>query len=119
MSLSSLLQARSEAVGTKKSTTPAASPLPDIDSKDRSNPLAASEYASSIYNYYRRVEPKFKVATEYMTAQVFIVYFSKPICQRQRHTPIPVRKHVQVEINEKMRSILLDWLVEVHLKFKV
>jgi hypothetical protein len=25
----------------------------------------------------------------------------------------------QVEINEKMRGILIDWLVEVHLKFKV
>jgi hypothetical protein len=24
-----------------------------------------------------------------------------------------------VEINEKMRGILIDWLVEVHLKFKV
>jgi hypothetical protein len=26
---------------------------------------------------------------------------------------------MQVEINEKMRGILIDWLVEVHLKFKV
>jgi hypothetical protein len=26
---------------------------------------------------------------------------------------------LQVEINEKMRGILIDWLVEVHLKFKV
>lgn len=25
----------------------------------------------------------------------------------------------QVEINEKMRGILIDWLVEVHLKFKL
>lgn len=25
----------------------------------------------------------------------------------------------QVEINDKMRGILIDWLVEVHLKFKV
>ena len=27
--------------------------------------------------------------------------------------------HVQVDINAKMRAILVDWLVEVHLKFKV
>jgi hypothetical protein len=26
---------------------------------------------------------------------------------------------LQAEVNEKMRSILIDWLVEVHLKFKV
>jgi len=25
----------------------------------------------------------------------------------------------QTDINEKMRSILVDWLVEVHLKFKL
>lgn len=25
----------------------------------------------------------------------------------------------QADINEKMRAILTDWLVEVHLKFKV
>ena len=25
----------------------------------------------------------------------------------------------QVDINERMRSILVDWLVEVHLKFKL
>ena len=26
---------------------------------------------------------------------------------------------VQVEVNEKMRAILIDWLVDVHLKFKL
>lgn len=26
---------------------------------------------------------------------------------------------MQTDINEKMRAILIDWLVEVHLKFKV
>jgi hypothetical protein len=26
---------------------------------------------------------------------------------------------LQPDINEKMRAILIDWLVEVHLKFKV
>jgi hypothetical protein len=25
----------------------------------------------------------------------------------------------QIEINEKMRAILIDWLIEVHLKFKL
>jgi cyclin B len=28
-------------------------------------------------------------------------------------------KRVQNDINEKMRSILIDWLIEVHLKFKL
>lgn len=26
---------------------------------------------------------------------------------------------MQLDINDKMRAILIDWLVEVHLKFKV
>lgn len=26
---------------------------------------------------------------------------------------------MQTDINEKMRAILIDWLVEVHLKFKL
>jgi len=26
---------------------------------------------------------------------------------------------IQNEINEKMRAILIDWLVDVHLKFKL
>ena len=25
----------------------------------------------------------------------------------------------QIDINEKMRAILVDWLIEVHLKFKL
>ena len=31
----------------------------------------------------------------------------------------PYRSFMQADINEKMRAILIDWLVEVHLKFKV
>jgi cyclin B len=44
--------------------------LPDIDSVDKDNPLAAAEYANSIYNYYRRVEPQFSVSYDYMKSQV-------------------------------------------------
>uniref|UniRef100_A0A383W4K9 Cyclin N-terminal domain-containing protein n=1 Tax=Tetradesmus obliquus TaxID=3088 RepID=A0A383W4K9_TETOB len=94
VSLSSLLQTRAESVPAAKAPVVCPeSPLPDIDKNDKHNPLAASEYANSIYNYYRRVEPKFKVAHDYM--------------------------QTQCEINEKMRGILVDWLVEVHLKFKL
>ncbi|KIZ05736.1 Cyclin-B2-1 [Monoraphidium neglectum] len=96
--MSTLLQARSEA-----STAPHAtgqqraagrrSPLPDIDAVDRANPLAAATYVNDIYKYYRRVEPLFRVPADYMARQA--------------------------DINEKMRAILVDWLVEVHLKFKL
>jgi len=65
----------------------------DIDSKDKSDPLKASEFAPDIFNYYRRIEPQFKVDRNYLNQQA--------------------------EINDKMRGILIDWLVEVHLKFKL
>lgn len=34
------------------------------------NPLAATEYVNDIYSYYKRVEHKFRVAPDYMNAQV-------------------------------------------------
>jgi hypothetical protein len=33
--------------------------------------------------------------------------------------PVNAAYPAQPDINEKMRAILIDWLVEVHLKFKV
>jgi hypothetical protein len=71
VSLSSLLQNRSEAATVAKPTfAPPPSPLPDIDSVDKDDPLSAYEYAGSIYNYYRRVEPRFQVPVDYMSTQV-------------------------------------------------
>ncbi|GBF88540.1 B-type cyclin [Raphidocelis subcapitata] len=101
-SLSALLQARSEATSAgsrRQARTSAAqqqrpgSPLPDIDASDRGNPLAACDYVNDVYGFYRRVEPQFRVPADYMSQQA--------------------------DINEKMRAILIDWLVEVHLKFKL
>ena len=105
-SLSLLLQKRCDAED-----------LPDIDAADKENPLAVSEvrpgsaalcapaqgphprthcalqYVNSIYSYYYRVEGATAVAPSYMSNQA--------------------------DINDKMRAILVDWLVEVHLKFKL
>ncbi|GLC54381.1 hypothetical protein PLESTB_000857700 [Pleodorina starrii] len=93
-SMSSLLSQRSEAfVGSQSVRAPPPSPLPDIDSNDKLNPLMAADYVNDIYYFYKRVEPKYKVPADYMTKQT--------------------------DINDKMRAILIDWLVEVHLKFKL
>jgi hypothetical protein len=77
VSLSSLLQARSEASSRRSSgrQQPCAQqralpPLPDIDGCDRANPLAACEYVNDVYRYYRRVEPQFRVPADYMSQQV-------------------------------------------------
>jgi len=93
--------------------------FPDIDKEDKDNPLAvcevrprmrrphgvvephawfcrpipAAQYVNSIYSYYYRVEGATSVGPAYMASQA--------------------------DINDKMRAILVDWLVEVHLKFKL
>ena len=67
--------------------------LPDIDLYDHDNPLCATEYVNDIYQYWYKVEPETQVSETYML--------------------------IQGDINSKMRAILIDWLVEVHLKFKL
>jgi len=65
----------------------------DIDERDAEDPLCATEYVQDMYKHFRDKE---------MVTSVRPIYMEK-----QNH------------INERMRSILVDWLVEVHLKFKL
>ncbi|KAF5773790.1 putative cyclin [Helianthus annuus] len=64
----------------------------DIDAGDVDNELAQVEYVEDIYKFYKLVENDNKVH-DYMNSQP--------------------------EINEKMRAILIDWLIEVHNKFEL
>jgi hypothetical protein len=66
---------------------------PDIDSCDAGNSLAVVEYVDEIYRFYRRTEGSSCVPTNYMSSQI--------------------------DINEKMRGILIDWLIEVHYKLEL
>ncbi|XP_006653676.1 cyclin-B2-1 isoform X1 [Oryza brachyantha] len=65
----------------------------DIDSADSGNPLAATEYVEEMYKFYRENEETSCVQPDYMSSQE--------------------------DINEKMRAILIDWLIEVHYKFEL
>ncbi|KAE8724738.1 Cyclin-B2-4 [Hibiscus syriacus] len=65
----------------------------DIDCSDSNNPLAVVEYVDEIYAYYKKTEVSSCVSPNYMDRQF--------------------------DINEKMRAILIDWLIEVHYKFKL
>ncbi|KAG2334557.1 hypothetical protein Bca52824_005737 [Brassica carinata] len=64
----------------------------DIDESDRDNHLAAVEYVDDMYSFYKEVEKE-----------------SQP----------KMYMHIQTEMNEKMRAILVDWLLEVHIKFEL
>mmetsp|Transcript_42483 Transcript_42483/g.89195 ORF Transcript_42483/g.89195 Transcript_42483/m.89195 type:complete len:374 (-) Transcript_42483:281-1402(-) len=68
-------------------------PADDIDERDSDDPLCATSYVQDMYEHFRSKEVSTSVRPLYMEDQQFI--------------------------NERMRSILVDWLVEVHLKFKL
>ncbi|KAI7724538.1 hypothetical protein M8C21_032560 [Ambrosia artemisiifolia] len=67
-------------------------PVIDIDISDTRNTLAVVEYVEDLYAHYKRMESHSMVSPNYMLTQ-------------------------QSDINEKMRAILIDWLIEVHHKF--
>lgn len=64
---SETLNERSAVVSARKPKVPS---LPDIDAADRNNPLAATEFVHDIFAYYKRCEPKVRVASDYMSRQV-------------------------------------------------
>ncbi|KAL1803154.1 hypothetical protein ACET3Z_031801 [Daucus carota] len=66
--------------------------IANIDASDVDDELAAVEYVDDIYKYYKLTEGDGQVH-DYMPSQT--------------------------DINSKMRSILIDWLVEVHRKFEL
>jgi G2/mitotic-specific cyclin-B, other len=65
----------------------------NIDERDVDDPLCAAAYVEDMYATYREKEEFTSVRPLYMESQPYI--------------------------NEKMRAILIDWLIEVHLKFKL
>ncbi|CAM8968243.1 unnamed protein product [Rhodiola kirilowii] len=89
-SLTSVLTARSKAACGL--TNKPKESVVDIDAADAGNELAAVEYVEDMYKFYKLIEEEIKVC-DYMATQP--------------------------EINQKMRSILIDWLIEVHQKFEL
>jgi cyclin B len=64
-----------------------------VDAVDASNPQYIVPYLQDIHRHYREAEGLKHASPSYMSKQT--------------------------DINAKMRAILIDWLVEVHLKFKL
>ncbi|RLV96065.1 G2/mitotic-specific cyclin CLB2 [Spathaspora sp. JA1] len=65
----------------------------DLDEEDLDDPLMASEYVNEIFKYFYELE--------------------------QRMLPDPQYLFQQKHLKPKMRSILVDWLVEMHVKFRL
>jgi len=69
----------------------------DIDAQDSDNPQLVSVYVKDVYAYLRHLEVQHPVRANYMI----------PI---EASAPKP-------EISPRMRSILIDWLIQVHNRF--
>lgn len=63
----------------------------DIDAEDGGNPQLCSEYVMDIYNYLRELEIKQSIKQRYLEG---------------------------MEVNERMRAILVDWLIQVNSRFQ-
>merc|ERR1712240_697050 len=68
------------------------STVPDIDEKDLENPQLCAEYTQDVYAYLRNLEPSSTVKANHLLG---------------------------CSINDKMRAVLVDWLVEVQVQFKL
>ena len=68
-------------------------PADDIDERDADDPLCATEYIDDMYHHFRSKEESTSVRPLYMENQP--------------------------RLTERMRSILVDWLVDVHVEFKL
>ncbi|KAL4284622.1 hypothetical protein GQ457_16G007200 [Hibiscus cannabinus] len=88
--LTSVLSARSKAVCGLINKLNVS--IEDIDGADAGNELAVTEYVDDMYKFYKLTEDEGRVR-DYMD--------------------------LQPDINAKMRSILVDWLIEVHRKFEL
>lgn len=79
----------------RKSTAPQALPdgVQDLDAEDVEDPLMVAEYVGEIFEYLKEVEMQTMANPTYMDNQA--------------------------ELEWKMRGILVDWLLEVHTRFRL
>lgn len=67
------------------------------------------------YNYFDNIKTDVQIPSEYINA-----IYHNLLLEEKKGLEIPVDCNYmkrQKEVNEQMRSILIDWLIDVHLKF--
>ncbi|KAG6831065.1 hypothetical protein H0H92_012988 [Tricholoma furcatifolium] len=87
------LAAEIEAFADEEEADPETSPWDDLDADDADDPLMVSEYVVEIFNYMKQIEITTMPNPNYMEAQK--------------------------ELAWKMRGILTDWLIQVHVRFRL
>ncbi|KAJ3558650.1 hypothetical protein NP233_g11464 [Leucocoprinus birnbaumii] len=91
--LAARINAELEAFAEEPEADPENSPWDDLDADDVDDPLMVSEYVVDIFKYLRQVE---------LTTM-----------------PNPHYMESQKELAWKMRGILMDWLIQVHVRFRL
>ena len=84
---------KTQSVVTHQKVASKSRPIDNIDERDERNELCVTEYVEDLYKYFRENEQKHSVKPTYM-------------------------KH-QRQINEGMRSIVINWLTQCHLNRKM
>lgn len=79
---------------TRRNSTKNKKAVDDIDAKDHKDPQCCTDYILDIYEHYRTQEARFTIRS-------------------------PIDPVIQPNITERMRTILVDWILEVHYKFKL
>ncbi|KAK9476420.1 cyclin-like protein [Lipomyces japonicus] len=82
-----------DALETKKATVEQVQDWDDLDAEEMDDPTMVAEYVNEIFDYMSELERK--------------------------TMPDPYYMEAQTELQWKMRDILVDWLVEVHTKFRL
>ncbi|OEU23714.1 Cyclin_N-domain-containing protein [Fragilariopsis cylindrus CCMP1102] len=81
----------------------------DIDARDKNDPNSVTDYVEDMYEHFFRKEEGTSVSRCYMGRPVHGVDGVDGVG----------KVGLQPHINENMRCILVDWLIEVHYKFKL
>lgn len=76
--------------------------ITNIDKAVVDDPLYVVDYVDDMYNHHRQKE--LQEATDGITY----------LCRRR-----PTYRQIQPQVTDRMRMILVDWLIEVHYKFKL
>jgi len=73
----------------------------EIDQDDKEDVQACTEYVEDVYSYFRKSEAKYSATAGYMEAA------QKQLTSQGKRL-----------VNAKMRAIVVDWLVELHQRFR-
>lgn len=105
------IAAEMEAFAEMPEADPESSPWDDLDTDDTDDPLMVSEYVQDIFQYLKQVEVRYLVHTMNYTAKIFHSQLTT--------MPNPNYMESQKELAWKMRGILTDWLIQVHVRFRL